>query len=73
MNITVYLVTLFLKNWSADFDETLHDAKACTEEGLCKVSAHITHKQKIFINSPILTLKNGPRSGPFWRVLTNIP
>ena len=33
MNVPLYLETLYLKNWYTNFDETLHVAQACPEEG----------------------------------------
>ena len=48
---SLYLVPLYLQNRTTNFDETLHVALVYPKEGLCKVSAHITHKQKIFPNS----------------------
>ena len=45
------LVTSYLKNLTTNFDETLHVVQAYAVLGLCIVSAHITHKQKSFVNS----------------------
>ena len=33
MNVPLYLETLYLKNSYTNFDETLHVAQACPEEG----------------------------------------
>ena len=33
MNVRLFPETLFLKNLTTNFDETLHVAQACTEEG----------------------------------------
>ena len=51
MNVPLFPVAKYLENLTTNFDETLHVIQACTALGLCIVSAHITHKQKIFINS----------------------
>ena len=56
MNVPLCPVTSYLKNVTTNFDETLHVVEAYTNLGLCIVSAHITHKQKIFINTLFLSL-----------------
>ena len=47
---SLYHVTRFLQNRTTNFDETWHALQTCPKEGLCEVSAHITHKQKFFTN-----------------------
>ena len=55
MNVPLCLVTSYLKNVTTNFDETLYVVQAYTNLGLCIVSAHITHKQKSFINTLFLS------------------
>ena len=55
MNVPLCLVTSYLKNVTTNFDETLYVVQAYTNLGLCIVSAHITHKQKSFINTVFLS------------------
>ena len=49
---SLYHVTRFLQNRTTNFDETWHALQTCPKEGLCEVSAHITHKQNNFTNKP---------------------
>ena len=51
MNVSLCIVTSYLKNVTTNFDESLHVVQAYTALGLCIVSAHITHKQKSFIDT----------------------
>ena len=51
MNVPLNSVAKYLKNVTTNFDETLYVVQAYTNLGLCIVSAHITHKQKSFVNS----------------------
>ena len=37
MNVPVYHVTLYLKNRTTNFDETLHALQACPEEGFSTI------------------------------------
>ena len=53
MNVPLCLVTSYLENLTTNFDETCHVLQAYTALGLCIVSAHITHKQKSFVNSDL--------------------
>ena len=45
------LVLDLLLNRTNNFDVILHVTQAYPKEGLCKVSSHITHKQKSFKNN----------------------
>ena len=47
----MFPVRSYLKNVTTNFDKTWHVVEAYAGLGLCIVSAHITHKQKSFVNS----------------------
>ena len=51
MNVRLYVVPLYLWNLTTNFDITWHEVHPYTDSESWKVSFHITHKQKFFINN----------------------